>query len=106
MAETVAGWDDLVRAEEKALAQGEEAVAASLAEQRLHLLEDALARGESLPLAVMARTQEGLAKHAQSLRRHLAHQLAQVQRQKRRAHGYRVGAGLVEGMPVAMDRRG
>jgi len=106
MADTRARWEELVRAEEKALAQGEEAVAASLARQRLHLLEAALARGEVLPFVAMARTQERLRAQAQALRCTLEQRLAEARQQSRRVRGYRAGAGLVTGAAVAVDRRG
>lgn len=106
MVETVVRWEELARAEEEALAQGKEAVAAALARQRLQLLETALARGEALPFAAMARTQTHLQAQAQALRHALEGQLAAVRQHGKRAQGYRVGAGLVTGAAVAVDRRG
>lgn len=105
MPETLGCWEGLVQAEDRALDAGQEEVAASLAEERLRLLEAALARGESLPLAAMAAAQERLRTKAEARRRELEAALLEARQQGRRASGYRAGAGLVLGQAVAVDRR-
>ncbi len=106
MPEFLARWEVLAEAEGQALLHGQEERAAVLAQERLRLVEEAVARGEPLPWEALAQTQERLRAWAEDRRQELAEEIAQARRQGARARGYRAGAGLVTGQAVAVDRRG